>query len=268
MKCLDLADARIAYTDDGEGEAVLLLHGSLSPDWFAPAAAHLAGHRVLRTHRAGYGKSEDLIGGVGVDAHAEHCAEVLRASGVRRAHVAGHSAGACVALQLAHAHPALVGSLMLFEAAFPHAPDEPRNPAMPRALAAARAGEYERAFDLFLGGMCGPGFRDVFVRELGERGLRDAIESSQYFFTTETEAFAKWSFGPAELAALTAPVLLVVGGEGARLNTAHRARSARIAALLSHSETRLLPGVSHAMPLEDPTLIARTIGDFVTRHPL
>ncbi|GHJ37501.1 alpha/beta fold hydrolase [Streptomyces sp. TS71-3] len=270
MERLDAADARIEYTDAGEGQPVLLLHGGFTGDWFVPVARNLAGdgYRVLHMHRAGYGGSEDLVGGVGVAAHAEHAAQVLQASGAGRAHVVGHSAGASVALQLAHARPDLVGSLVLLETAFPYAPDEPKTPVMPRAVAAAREGDYERAFDLFLGGVSGPGFRDVFVRELGEDGLRDAIRTSEYFFTVEAAAFAAWSFGPAELSALTVPVLLVLGEVGERLGTPHRARSAQLAASLPDSETRVLPGVSHAMPLEDPPLITRTIEEFVSRHPL
>lgn len=270
MKRIDTAGASIAYTDDGEGQAVLLLHGGFCADWFAPAAKLLVDDhlRVLHMHRAGYGQSKDLVGGVSVDAHAEHAAAVLEASGVRRAHVVGHSAGASIALQLAHARPDLVGSLVLLETAFPYAPDEPKSSAMPDAIAAAQTGDYEKGFDLFLGGVGGPDFRDVFVRELGEDGLRDAIASAEYFFTTEGRAFAAWSFGAAEMAAITVPVLLVVGADGERLNTPHRARSAQLAASLPHSETLILPGVTHLMPLENPKLVAQTINDFVSQHTL
>ncbi|MEU3187833.1 alpha/beta hydrolase [Streptomyces sp. NPDC006923] len=269
MKILDTDDARIAYTEGGHGDnVVLLLHGSFCADWFAPAGRRLTddGYRVLRVHRAGYGQSKDLAGGVGVSAHAEHAVKVLEDAGVQRAHVVGHSTGASVALQLGHARPDLVRSLVLLEAAFPYAPDEPKNPAMPRAIEAAREGDYERGFDLFLGGVSGPDFRKVLVRELGEKGLREAVASSQYFFTQEGPAFGAWHFGPAEAADVTMPVLLVVGGEGARLNTPHAARSAQLASWLRHSETRVLPGLSHALPLEDPTLIAATIKEFIDRR--
>jgi pimeloyl-ACP methyl ester carboxylesterase len=269
MKTLDTSDTQIAYTDEGQGDdVVLLLHGSFSADWFAPASRRLTdeGHRVLRVHRAGYGQSKDLAGGVSVSAHAGHAAQVLEDAGVQRAHVVGHSTGASVALQLGHARPDLVRSLVLLEAAFPYAPDEPKNPAMPRAIEAAREGEYERGFDLFLGGVSGPDFRKVLVRELGEGGLREAVASSQYFFTQEGPAFGAWHFGPAQAADITAPVLLIVGGEGERLNTPHAARSAQLASWLPQSETRVLPGLSHALPLEDPALIAATIKEFVDHH--
>ena len=262
---LDTGDARIAYTDEGHGQPVLLLHGSLSADWFAPVAKLLVerGYRVLRPHRAGYGHSTDRTRHLDVPAHAAHAAAVLTASGVTGARVVGHSSGAAVALELARTRPDLVGSLVLLEAAFPYAPDEPKNPAMPRAVAAARAGDHEAAFDLFLGGVGGPDFRDVFVRELGLDGLRGAIDTAEYFFTAESPGFGRWSFGPAEQAGVTAPVLLVVGGAGERLGTPHRARSAQLAAGLPHATMRVLPGVGHLMPLEDPTLVAATIAEFV-----
>jgi pimeloyl-ACP methyl ester carboxylesterase len=270
MKRVDTADASIAYADDGRGPAVLLLHGSFSADWFAPAAKLLVEdqYRALTMHRAGYGQSKDLVGGISMRAHAAHAAAVLEAAGVRRAHVVGHSSGASAALQLAHDRPDLVGSLVLLETAFPYAPDEPKSPAMPLAVATARAGDYDKAFDLFLAGVGGPHFRDVFVRELGENGLREAIGTSEYFFTTEAAAYAPWTFGPAELGRITIPVLLVVGGAGERLGTPHCARSAQLAAGLPHAQTRILAGLSHLMPLEDPKLIARTIGDFAAEHGL
>jgi pimeloyl-ACP methyl ester carboxylesterase len=229
---LDVGDARIAYTDEGgDGEAVLLLHGSFTAEWLTPVGRRLAadGHRVLNPDRAGYGRSEDVAGGASVAAHAGHAVRVLEAAGVPRAHLVGHSSGAAVALQLASSRPEMARSLVLLDAAFPFAPDEFRHPAVPRAVETAAAGDYERAFGIFLDGVSGPGYRDVFVRELGEDGLREAAAGSRYFFTTEGPAMHAWPFGPAGAAAVTAPVLLAVGGESARLGTGYRARAAQLA---------------------------------------
>ena len=62
MPTLELPNARIAYSDDDQGgEPVLLVHGSLSADWFALVARDLSrlGYRVILLHRVGYGESED-----------------------------------------------------------------------------------------------------------------------------------------------------------------------------------------------------------------
>nr|WSX75158.1 alpha/beta hydrolase [Streptomyces sp. NBC_00899] len=263
MKRLDVGDARIAYTDEGEGVAVLLLHGSFTADWFTPAGRRLAaGHRVLNVRRAGYGGSEDLAGGASVAAHADHAARVLEDAGVRRAHLVGHSSGAAVALQLASTRPDMAATLVLLDAAFPYAPDEPKHPAMPHAVEAAAEGDYERAFDVFLGGVGGPGFREVFVRELGADGLREAVAGSRYFFTVEGPALRAWDFGRTQAAAVTAPVLLAVGGEGERLGTAYRARAAQLASWLPDSQTRVVPGAGHALPLEDPASVAAMVEEF------
>jgi pimeloyl-ACP methyl ester carboxylesterase len=265
---LDLPGAHVTFTVEGSGEPVLLLHGGFSADWFVPAAARVTGHQVITLRRAGYGDSRDLSAGASVVDHAAHAAEVLRAVGARRAHVAGHSAGASVGLQLAYAAPELVRSLVLFEAAFPYAPAEPTMPGLARAARAAQAGHYEEAFDAFLSSVSSPGYREVFVRELGEAGLRRAIDNTRYFFEAEGAAFAAWSFGPEKMSAITAPVLLAIGGMGDKLGTPHRARSAQLARHIPHAETTVLPGLSHALPLEDPGLIARTVTDFAARHPL
>lgn len=269
MRILELPNARIAYSDDDQGgEPVLLVHGSLSADWFAPVGRDLArlGYRVILLHRAGYGDSADRAAETSVADYAEHCAAVLNACGVTVAHVLGHSSGADIALQLAFDHPDLVGSHILLEPAFPLAPDEPRNTSAREAWQAARDGDFDRAFDVFLTGACGPNFREVFLRQIGEDGLRNAISSTRYFFTTEASAFRAWSCTQAELGAVCSPVLLVVGGEGQRLGTPHLARSKNLANQLPHARIVVLPHVSHAMPLEHPALIADTIDDFVAGH--
>ncbi|MEV6981175.1 alpha/beta hydrolase [Sphaerisporangium sp. NPDC051017] len=265
---LELPDASIVYDDAGDGEPVVFLHGSLCADWLTPMARELTEFRRVVIHRAGYSRSEDRTSGAGVPAQAAHCAAVLAKLGVPRAHLVGHSAGADIALHLAYSRSDLVASLVLLEPALPRADDEPASPAMPTAIAAARAGEWEAAFYTFLTGVCGPGVRRLFVDRLGEQGLAEAVAGSRYFFTRESAAFAGWKFGAPQMSAVRAPTLLVVGGGGDRLGTPHRARATSIAAHLPHAETLVVDDLTHAMPLEDPVLMARIVSEFVASHPL
>ncbi|MFE0632241.1 alpha/beta fold hydrolase [Streptomyces sp. NPDC058864] len=261
-------DADIAFWDEGDGEPVLLVHASFGADWFAPLAGLLPGFRVVRTHRAGYGRSRDLSGELSVADHTRHLAEVLDARGTGPAHVVGHSTGGTLALQLAAAHPQLVRSMVLLEPALPYAPDEPESDAMRRAVAAAEEGDLARAYGHFPGRVCAPGYLDVMTRALGSDGFRRSVLSGRYFFDHERAAFAAWDADAAGLEAVRQPALLVAGGEGERLGSPYRARNRALAGRLARAEQVTLPGVSHAMPLEDPALVAWTVLDFVRRHPV
>jgi pimeloyl-ACP methyl ester carboxylesterase len=264
---LRFPDAGIAFWESGTGEPLLLVHGGLCADWFLPVARELQGYRVVRTHRAGYGLSRNLTGALTVLDHARHCADALRSLRIERAHVVGHSSGASVALQMAVTHPELVRSLVLIEPARPHAPDEPPVPAIPRAMNAVAGGRFDDGFDLFLRATCGPGYREAFVRQLGVDGLAKAIGSSAYFFGHELRAFTEWTFGVREIASVRQPVLLVDGAESVYFTAAYSQRNRALACELPNADHVCVPGVTHAMPLQDPIAVARTIEGFVRRYP-
>ncbi|KZM72702.1 alpha/beta fold hydrolase [Nocardia terpenica] len=263
---LRLGNADIAFWDEGDGEPILLVHASFGADWFAPVARMLPEYRVLRTHRAGYGRSRDLSHTLGLADHAEHLAEVLGSTGIEQAHVVGHSSGATIALQLAASHPRLVRSMVLLEPAAPAAPDEPRGQVIADAIAAARSGDLDRAFDLFLGSVMSPGYRDVLSRALGVAGLAESVRSGGYFFECEMAALVGWD--AVGLETLEQPALLVDGGAGEYLGSPYRARNRALAGRLRNAVRLTLPGLSHALPLENPCLVARTIRDFVGRYPI
>jgi pimeloyl-ACP methyl ester carboxylesterase len=184
--------------------------------------------------------------------HARHRAEALRSLSIERAHVVGHSSGASVALQMAVTHPALVRSLVLIEPARPHAPDETTVPAMPRAMNAVPGGRFDDGFDLFLRATCGPGYREAFVRQLGADGLAEAMGSSAYFFAHELPALTEWTFGVREIASVRQPVLLVGGAESVYFTAAYSQRNRALAGELPNADHVCVPGVTHAMPLQDP----------------
>lgn len=267
FRTLRCDDANIAFWDTGSGDPVVLAHASMGANWFAPVAHHLPGYRVIRTHRAGYGLSQDLSLELTVADHARHLAEVMRAQGIAEAHVVGHSSGGNIALQLAASNPDLVRSLVLLEPAVV-APGEPRSQAMDTATAAARNGNWDLAFDTFLGSVMNPGYRGLLERVLGAGGLADSIRSGEYFFKYEMVALFHWDTHGAGLDTLQQPTLLVDGGDGERLNSPYLARNKALADRIPNARQITLPGVSHAMPLEDPSLVAQAILDFIHQHPI
>jgi pimeloyl-ACP methyl ester carboxylesterase len=110
--------AELAYEVSGTGESVVFIHGAFIADTFRPllAESSLAGrYRLILYHRRGYVGSSRDDGPADVTQQAADCQALLRHLGVERAHIAGHSYGGCVALQLALDTPVMVGSLVLLE---------------------------------------------------------------------------------------------------------------------------------------------------------
>ena len=107
---------RVAVEEDGEGEAVVCLHGlgGDSNTW-TPLMPALAGWRVLRPDLPGSGRSASAGSAQLTIAELVECVVALCAKlQVGRAHVLGHSMGTIVAQHLAEREPRLVRSLALF----------------------------------------------------------------------------------------------------------------------------------------------------------
>ena len=115
----ELGAVQLEYETHGSGEPVVLIHGSVVADAHAPLLAEpaLAGFRLVRYRRRGFGGSTHTEPPVTIRQQAEDCVALMRRLGVARAHLVGHSYGGVIALQLAHDHPEMVSSLALLEPA-------------------------------------------------------------------------------------------------------------------------------------------------------
>jgi pimeloyl-ACP methyl ester carboxylesterase len=263
MNSLDVLD----YDERGAGEVICLVHAGVFVAWFVPLFDQpaLDGFRVIRPIRPGYGRSAAPSEPASIAAHARRCGELLRGLGVARAHWVGHSSSCCIGLQLALDDPGLVASLILFEPAKPSGRQREvaASTYVGPALAAAAEGDVSRAFDLFLRGVGGDGYREVLRARFGDDGLVAAERESAYFFADELPALAAWTFGPAEAARVAAPALLICGAE---TRPWFRENAAILAEMLPDARTETLPGLDHLAPLTDPAELAATIGEFVS-HP-
>ena len=127
-------NSTIYYTDNGEGPAVVLLHGFLetSAMWvdFIPELSK--NNRVICIDLLGHGQT-DCIGYVHtMDAMAHAVRAVLSELNIFEAKVIGHSMGGYVALALAEQQPELVESLCLMNSTF-EADDDDRKALRARA---------------------------------------------------------------------------------------------------------------------------------------
>jgi pimeloyl-ACP methyl ester carboxylesterase len=259
--------AGLDYDERGAGEVICLVHAGVCSAWFAPLFEQpaLDGFRIIRPIRPGYGRSSAPPEPASIAAHAHRCGELLRGLGVTRAHWVGHSSSCCIGLQLALDNPGLVASLILFEPAKPSGTQRElaASTYVGPALAAAAQGDIARAFDVFLRGVGGDGYREVLRARFGDDGLAEAERESASFFADELPALAAWTFGPAEAAQVAAPTLLLCG---AKSRPWFRENVAILAERLPDARTETLAELDHLAPLTHPAELASTISQFV-RHP-
>ncbi|MDT7707312.1 MAG: hypothetical protein QOG20_2919 [Pseudonocardiales bacterium] len=114
---MDVNGKELAVEVDGEGPAVLLVHGlgGTSNFYQVQADALAERFRVIRVDSAGAGRSP-VADGISITSHADDLAAVLDALGVESAAVVGHSMGTLVVRDLATRYPGKVSAMALLGA--------------------------------------------------------------------------------------------------------------------------------------------------------
>lgn len=110
--------ARLRYSDQGSGPAVVLLHGFASSleTWTAVVPTLARAHRVIAVDLKGFGWSDRPEGDYSPAAEAALVLGLLDQLGVKEFALVGHSWGSSVALALALAAPQRVSRIALYDA--------------------------------------------------------------------------------------------------------------------------------------------------------
>src|SRR5918998_6153885 len=116
MEKAKINGVELEYEVEGSGEPVILIGTGPIADSFLPFFSEKAlveRYRLIRYHQRGQVGSTQSTVPVSFAEHAADTAALLGHLGVRRAHLAGHSTGALIALQLAVDHSDIVHTLAL-----------------------------------------------------------------------------------------------------------------------------------------------------------
>jgi 3-oxoadipate enol-lactonase len=270
MQVARVNGVELAYEVKGSGEPVLLISPVLA-DGFLPFLSEptLADrYRLIRYHKRGWADSTHTASPVSVEDHVVDAAALLDHLGVGRAHIAGHSSGGAVALQLAQDRPELVHTLVLLEPSILSVPGGEAfvHKAGP-AFEAYAAGEHETALGLFMSAVSGLEWKAcrALVEERIPGANAQALKDADTFFGVELPALTRWAFDAGSAAAVSQPVLSVLGTETQPLWV-------EIAGLLRSWLARIeecsIPGVGHLLHIQRPEPVARGIAQFLARHPI
>ena len=251
--------ATLEYEVAGTGTPVLLIHGTGVAATFAPTMTQpaLAGYRLIRFHRRGFAGSSRAPVPFSIADQAADAAALLTALGVTRAHIVGHSFGGSVALQLAIDQPAMVRSLVVMEP-----PIFDANAATSPFAALEKtyqSGDKLGAMATFSQMSYGPEWRTLAARVPG--GPAQVERDVDTVFQSEAPSMVKWGFGPLQAARITQPIVYVTGGGR------HGGSLKQLSSWIPKIESRVVPGVTHAMLMEDPKAVADAIAGFLDRQP-
>jgi pimeloyl-ACP methyl ester carboxylesterase len=256
----------LEYWVRGEGEPVVFLHGGILTDWFGPLADELSkagSYRLISYHRPGYGSSTLPSQPITMAGQAECCLALIRHLGLVKAHLVGHSIGACIALQAALQEPESVASVALLEPPVMTATPDP-SPALTvlRATAAKwKQGDVAGAMDAFMQGIVDPDYERVLDATLGI-WRENALKGTDAFFQTDQPAVQAWRFEKAEAARVQQPAILFLGENSTRVNPIREPVHRTLLAWLPNAEGHTLEGASHLLPLQVPAQISGALAAF------
>ena len=249
----------LAFAEQGEGDSLLLLHGSgVGREVWRETLAQLGeGWRAVAVDRRGYGASEapDPFRGTTVSEQGEDAAGAIKKLGLAPALVCGHELGALVALDLMWRHPRLVRGAVLVEP--PVLALSVEGPAVVSALREAIETNARMADDP------GAGAVDAYLREtvgeaafdlLGTDRVR-AARASARALAADLVAAPTYAFGRRELRTLVAPVAVVAGARSGRV----RRDVARALFELLPRAALHTPDSSHLVPVEAPAAVGAAI---------
>ncbi|SAK49722.1 alpha/beta hydrolase [Caballeronia temeraria] len=184
----------VPYVECGEGEPLVLVHGSLCDYryWSAqilPLAKHF---RVIVPSLSHYWPAVDAFvqGEFGWEAHVAEMAEFIESLDLAPVHLVGHSRGGCVAFHLAREYPRHVKTLTLAD---PGGPLQTAPQAAPAALPPAtnalrtrvaeliEQGEFDRGLEMFVDSVSMPGFWKKSTDDFRRMALDNALTLPKQF---------------------------------------------------------------------------------------
>jgi esterase len=259
---------RLHYLEWNPGGRItlVLLHGtSANAWWWQPLADKIDGDafHIVALDQRGHGDSEWVRPpAYSPESYASDLEHFIRAAGLKRPIVAGHSMGGIATLGFAVRHGALARAAIAIDVAVTSTSRRNRFMSRLKALPVVNYPDFATALARFRlmpdEGKIDP----ALLRRIAEHSFK-RMDDGRYTLKFDRESF----FGsdgldvPSAISRIEIPTLLI-RAEMSRIMTAE----ASATAVASNQRVRLvvIPGAYHHVPLESPAALARIIGDFAS----
>ena len=250
-----IGSVEVSLTEQGRGQAVLVLHGGAGPISVVPWAELLARThpaRVITPTHPGFGGTPRPEALVSIGGLARVYSTLIAKLGLGGVTVIGNSIGAWIAAELALAAPTRIGSLVLVDAVGIEVPGHPVADPFSMPFDELRRLSYHD-----------PERFRIDTSKLSPE--QKAIVAANF---TALKQYAGTGSDPslrARLSAITVPTL-VLWGESDHVADPEYGRA--YAAAIGGAKFELLKGTGHVPQIETPELLAETVWPFITRHAL
>ena len=248
---------------DGEGPPLVLIHGvGLDHAMWDPVVETLAQQRqVLRYDLLGHGESDDPPGPRRLEDFAEQFLEVLDSHGIETSDVAGLSLGGLIALAAAARHPGRVRRAVLVSTVFGRS--ESQRAGVRQRLDLAEDEGLEPVAELAIKRWFTPGWRESHPVET-EAVRRRLLSTDHAGYLKAYRLFVDADDVAATLAPDIQAPTLVLAGERDSGSTPDMAVA--LADAIPSGEARILPGVHHLAPIEEPNRFSSALLEFLDQQ--
>lgn len=273
MTTIPLRDTRVACIEQGKGDPLVCVHGTLGSmrDFPSQIEFFSRSHRVIAYSRRFHPPNPaDQAGDpYSLSVHAADLAELIEELGIAPATVLGSSYGGYVALYCATRHPGLIEKLVLGEP--PILPLlrtteegktlllEFESTTLSPARAAFAAGDARLGVRKFFDGVSGrPGTFDLLPLPSQEK-LMESAPVLRHEMLTEPGEYMP-SIPDDQIREARFPVLLLNGQKSPRIFSLI---TDRLEQLLPDTYRVVVPGAGHAMHLANPAFYNETVAEFL-----
>lgn len=253
----------------GNGEPVVFVHGALTRDALEPLAGDLArrdGYRTIHFARRGHGGVGLPAAPADIAGQATDVVAILDALRIERAHVAGHSFGALIALELATRVPERLRSAILLEAPLAQAEAMRQGaPAFQEAMSLVAnkhaSGDSAGAVATFWDFTAEIASSAELIEPVLPEGARElAAADLDTWLQVDMPAMGSWMADPAAVKMFTTPVVWIGSADCAPLFAESRAL---LQQWLPSTRTAEISGAGHYFPVLRPSDTAAALDELV-----
>lgn len=273
MPTIQLNDTPLEYVEKGNGEPLILVHGTLGDyrswelqlDPFAEKYRTISYSRRYHHPNPCEGDESDYSAAL----HADDLAAFIEKLGLDSAHIVGNSYGAYTALLLAARYPERARSLVLGEPpVFPLLEQHPEGrPLRDNFLEAVwepvgeilEQGKMKKGVEKFVDGVVEEGAFEQFPPPVQQLTLDNACE-----FKVETSSSDYWTpFNREKAEKIDTPTLLLTGEHSLRM---FQLIVYELERCLPNNTCVTIPESTHEMPADDPERYNETVLEFLDKH--